>query len=127
MKRILIMILTLAVCLPILSGCSLPELDENSIKRIAVTSLPEGYEYSFKGADAQAIVDYLESLHLTPFSGINSEDGMAWVISIEDKNGKITTVYHSCNKYIMAEDGSLYEMIFEEANRFSTLLYELDN
>ena len=127
MKRILIMILTLAVCLPVLSGCSLPELDENSIKSISVTSSPEGYEYSFKGADAQAIVDYLESLHLTPFSGINSEDGMAWVISIEDKNGKITTVYHSCNKYIMAEDGSLYEMIFEEANRLSSLLYELDD
>ena len=127
MKRILIMILTLAICLPILSGCSLPELDENSIKRISVTSLPEGYEYSFKGADAQAIVDYLESLHLTPFSGINSEDGMTWVISIEDKNGKITTVYHSCNKYIMAEGGLRYEMIFEEANRLSSLLYELDN
>ena len=127
MKRILIMILTLAICLPILSGCSLPELDENSIKRISVTSLPEGYEYSFKGADAQAIVDYLESLHLTPFSGINSEDGMTWVISIEDKNGKITTVYHSCNKYIMAEGGLRYEMIFEEANRLSSLLYELDD
>ena len=127
MKRILLIILTIAICLPILSGCSLPNLDENSIKRISVTSSPEGYEYSFKGADAQAIVDYLESLHLTPFSGINSEDGMTWVISIEDKNGKITTVYHSCNKYIMAEDGSLYEMIFEEANRFSSLLYELDN
>ena len=127
MKRILIMILALAVCLPVLSGCSLPNLDENSIKRISVTSLHEGYEYSFKGDAAQAIVDYLEHLHLTPFSGINSEDGMAWVISIEDKNGKITTVYHSCNKYIMAEDGSLYEMIFEEANRFSSLLYELDN
>ena len=127
MKRILLIILTLALCLPVLSGCSLPNLDENSIKRIAVTSLPKGYEYSFKGDDAQAIVDYLESLHLTPFSGINSEDGMTWVISIEDKNGKITTVYHSCNKYIMAEDGSLYEMIFEEANRFGSLLYELDD
>lgn len=127
MKRILIMILALAICLPILSGCSLQNLDENSIKRISVTSLPKGYEYSFKGDDAQAIVDYLESLHLTSFSGINSEDGMTWVISIEDKNGKITTVYHSCNKYIMAEDGSLYEMIFEEANRFGSLLYELDN
>ena len=127
MKRILIMILSLAVCLPILSGCGLPKLDENSIKSISVTSSPEGYEYSFKGADAQAIVDYLESLHLTPFSGINSEDGMTWVISIEDKNGKITTVYHSCNKYIMAEGGLRYEMIFEEANRFGTLLYELDN
>ena len=127
MKRILIMILAIAICLPVLSGCSLPELDENSIKRISVTSSPEGYEYSFKGADAQAIVDYLESLHLTPFSGINSEDGMTWVISIEDKNGKITTVYHSCNKYIMAEGGLRYEMIFEEANRLSSLLYELDD
>ena len=127
MKRILLIILTLALCLPVLSGCGLPNLDENSIKRISVTPLPKGYEYSFKGDDAQAIVDYLENLHLTPFSGINSEDGMTWVISIEDKNGKITTVYHSCNKYIMAEDGSLYEMIFEEANRFGSLLHELDD
>ena len=127
MKPILIMILALAVCLPVLSGCSQQNLDENSIKRISVTSLPKGYEYSFKGDDAQAIIDYLESLHLTPFSGINSANGMVWVISIEHKNGKVTTVYHSCNKYIMTEDGSLYEMIFEEANRFSTLLYELDN
>ena len=60
MKRILLMILTLAVCLPILSGCSQQNLDENSIKRISVTSLPKGYEYSFKGDDAQAIIDYLE-------------------------------------------------------------------
>ena len=127
MKRILLMILTLAVCLTVLSGCGLPDLDENSIKSISVTSSPEAYEYSFKGADAQAIVDYLESLHLTPFSGINSEDGMAWVISIEHENGEITTVCHSCNKYIMAEGGLRYEMIFEEANRFSSLLYELDN
>ena len=127
MKRILLMILTIAVCLPVLSGCGLPNLDENSIKSISVTSSPEGYEYSFKGEDAQAIVDYLESLHLTPFSGINSEDGMAWVISIEHENGKITTVYHSCNKYIMTEGGLRYEMIFEEADRFSSLLYELDN
>ena len=127
MKRILLMILTIAVCLPVLSGCGLPNLDENSIKSISVTSSPEGYEYSFKGADAQAIVDYLENLHLTPFSGINSEDGMAWVISIEHENGKITTVYHSCNKYIMAEGGLRYEMIFEEAKRFDSLLYELDN
>ena len=127
MKRILLIILALALCLPILSSCSLPELDENSIKRISVTSSPEGYEYSFKGDDAQAIVDYLESLHLTPFLGIDSETGMTWVISIEHKNGKVTTVYHSCNKYIMAEGGLRYEMIFEEANRFSTLLYELDN
>ena len=127
MKRILLMILTIAVCLPILSGCGLPNLDENNIKSISVTSSPEGYEYSFKGEDAQAIVDYLESLHLTPFSGINSANGMAWVISIEHKNEKVTTVYHSCNKYIMTEDGSLYEMIFEEADRFGSLLYELDN
>ena len=127
MKRILLMILTLAVCLPILSGCSQQNLDENSIKSISVTSSPEGYEYSFKGEDAQAIVDYLESLHLTPYLGLPSETGMAWVISIEHKNGKVTTVYHSCNKYIMTEDGSLYEMIFEEADRFDSLLYELDN
>ena len=121
------MILTIAVCLPVLSGCGLPNLDENSIKSISVTSSPEGYEYSFKGEDAQAIVDYLESLHLTPYLGLPSETGMAWVISIEHKNGKVTTVYHSCNKYIMTEDGSLYEMIFEEADRFDSLLYELDN
>ncbi len=127
MKRIPLIILALAICLPLFSSCGLPELDENSIKRISVTSLPEGYEYSFKGDDAQAIVDYLESLHLTPFLGIDSETGMTWVISIEHKNGEVTTVYHSCNKYIMAEGGLRYEMIFEEANRFSTLLYELDN
>ena len=127
MKRILTMILTLAVCLSILSGCGLPDLDGSSIKSISVTSLPEGYEYSFKGDDAQAIVDYLESLHLTPYLGLPSETGMAWVISIEHENGKITTVYHSCNKYIMAEGGLRYEMIFEEAKRFDSLLYELDN
>ena len=127
MKRILLMILTIAVCLPVLSGCGLPNLDGSSIKSISVTSSPEGYEYSFKGADAQAIVDYLESLHLTPYLGLPSETGMAWVISIEHENGKVTTVYHSCNKYIIAEGGLRYEMIFEEAKRFDSLLYELDN
>ena len=39
-------------------------LAEGNVINIDVSSLPEGYNYSFSGADAKAIIDYLSTLNL---------------------------------------------------------------
>lgn len=100
-----------------------------NIKSVFMRSLPEGYEYSFYGAEVKPIVDYISGLHLTPvLEEIPQSDvnlGMTWVISLEYENGEIITLSHCAATYIRAEDGKLYEMVYEEATRLVTLLTEL--
>ena len=104
-------------------------LAEGNVIKIDVSSLPEGYNYSFDGEDAKEIIDYLSNLNLQ----INFEEnpneytGMTWVISLEYDNGEILTVYHFGNMFIRTEKGSWYKMTYDEANRFDTLLDELNN
>ena len=125
MKKWISFVLAL-VCAVALVGCSKLLIKEESVKNISVSSVPAGYEYSFQGDDAQAIIDYLTNLNLTPHNGIFDEVGMTWDISIEYENGDAVRISHNCNKYIRMNDGSWYQMTFEEANRFSTLLEELN-
>ena len=40
-------------------------LKEGTVKKISVTSQPEGYDYSFSGDDVQSVVNYLSELNLT--------------------------------------------------------------
>jgi len=131
MKKLIALALSL-VCALGLFGCSSVDVEkglhlrQDNVKIISVTSLPEGYEYSFSGDDAKDVVDYFAELNLTPYSDVIDETGMAWVISIEYENGDITRVIHSCNKFIRTDDSPWYQMTYEEANRFNTLLDELN-
>ena len=104
-------------------------LAEGNVIKIDVSSLPEGYNYSFDGEDAKEIIDYLSNLNLQSNfeEDPNEYTGMTWVISLEYDNGEILTVYHFGNMFIRSEKGSWYRMTYDEASRFDALLNELSN
>ena len=131
MKRILLMILTLAICLPVLSGCTpkqFKNLNESDIKSVSVSTLPEfyGYEYSFSGDEARAVVDYLSGLKLTPILISIPKGGMTWVIEIEYEDESETTVYlfgdeiwiNAKEKYlIQSEENGVFEALIGNLNQ----------
>ena len=102
---------------------------EGNVIMIDVSSLPEGYNYSFDGEEAKEIIDYLSNLNLQSNFEENPNEytGMTWVICLEYDNGDKLTVYHFGNMFIRTEKGSWYKMTYDEANRFDTLLDELNN
>ena len=133
-------VLTIAVaflCLLGMVGCSQqPQyvqgnqlLVEGNVIKIDVSSLPEGYNYSFDGEVVKEIIDYLSNLNLQSNFEENPNEytGMTWVIYLEYDNGDKLTVYHDGNMFIRTEEGSWYKMTYDEANRFDTLLDELTN
>ena len=133
MKKIIAIVL---VCIYVLGivGCSQqPQqmqvsqlLAEGNVINIDVSSLPEGYNYSFSGADAKSIVDYLSTLNLESNFEENPNEyaGMTWVISLKYENGDALTIYHF-DMFIRVKGGSWYKMTYDEARRFDTLLDEL--
>ena len=133
-------VLTIAVaflCLLGMVGCSQqPQyvqgnqlLVEGNVIKIDVSSLPDGYNYSFDGEEANEIIDYLSNLNLQSNFEENPNEytGMTWVICLEYDNGDKLTVYHFGNMFIRSKEGSWYKMTYDEANRFDTLLDELNN
>ena len=136
MKKLLTIALAF-LCLLGMVGCSQQPkqvqgnqlLAEGNVIKIDVSSLPEGYNYSFDGEDAKEIIDYLSNLNLQSNFKENPNEyaGMTWVIFLEYDNGDELTVYHFGNMFIRTEKGSWYKMTHDEANRFDTLLDELNN
>ena len=143
MKKLIVLVLAL-ICVIGLVGCSDVTTDESlsnvttegslllrndDVKKISVSSQPEGYNYSFEGEDAEKVIDYLSNLNLIEEfeENPNYYNGMTWVISLEYSDGDVLQIYHFGNMFIRSEKGSWYKMIFEEANRFNTLLDELNN
>ena len=132
MKKVAVFVLVL-LCVVALVGCSPAHaeestlLKEGTVKRVSVTSLPEGYDYSYTGEDAQAIVDYFTELDLISDFEENpgEDDGMVWVISLEYEDGSTETVYH-CGKFIRRDGGSWYKITYEQARAFDSLLWELN-
>lgn len=102
---------------------------EDGIIEITVSSLPEGYDYSFSGDDVDVIVEYLSSINLiSDFSeNPNEYHGAVWVISLQYDNGDVITVHHMGNKFIKTNNGPWYKMNYDEANRFESLLDELNS
>ena len=135
MKKIIAIVLV-CICVLGIVGCSQqPQqvqggqlLAEGNVINIDVSSLPEGYNYSFSGADAKAIVDYLSTLNLESNFEENPNEytGMTWVISLKYENGDVLTICHY-GMFIRVKGGSWYKMTSDEANRFETLLDELNN
>lgn len=128
MKRILSAIFILILCVTVLSGCTPKEfknLNENEIKSVTVTTLPEfyGYECRLTGDAAREVVDYLSSLDLSPVLFEVGKGGMAWVISIEYENGN-TAVINFFDKKVSV-NGTRYRMENEEAEIFKGWLVTL--
>ena len=136
MKKLLIIALAF-LCVFDMAGCSQqPQqaqnnqlIAEGNVIKIDVSSLPEGYNYSFDGEEAKEIIDYLSNLNLQSNFEENPNEyfGMTWVICLKYDNGDKLTVYHFGNMFIRTEKGSWYKMTYDEANRFDTLLDELNN
>ena len=132
MKKIAVFVLAL-LCVVALVGCSPAYtegsvlLKEGTVKNISVSSLPEGYNYSYTGENAQAIVDYFTELDLISDFEENPDEysGMTWVIVLEYEDGSKETVYHFGNMFIRTNGGSWYKMTFEHASAFDSLLDEL--
>ena len=136
MRKLLTILLTIFCMLGIV-GCSQQSLQvqgsqllaEGNVIKIDISSLPEGYNYSFKGNDAKEILDYLSNLNLQRNfkENPNEYSGMTWVISLEYENGDVLKVYHFGNMFICSENGPWYRMTHNEAARFDALLDELSN
>ena len=134
MKKFIAFVLV-CICIFGVIGCNQPPqqvkatplLAEGNIVKIDVSSLPEGYNYSFSGEDVKAIIDYLSALNLESEFEENPNEytGMTWVIALEYENGDILKIYHFGNMFIRSQNGSWYRMSYEEASRFDTLLDEL--
>ena len=102
---------------------------KDDIIKVSVSSLPEGFSYSFDGESADAIVEYLSNIELISKFKKNPDRylGIVWVISLEYNNSDISTVYQSGNRFIRANSGPWYKMNFDEANQFESLLDKLDS
>ena len=103
-------------------------LIEGNVIKCDVSSLPEYYNYSFKGESAKKIVGYLSSLNLESNfeENPNYYGGMTWKITLEYDNGEILNVYHF-GDFIRTENSSWYKMTYEQASYFDELLDEIKN
>ena len=104
-------------------------IEDGNIVKVTVSSVPVGYEYSYTGDDAIAIVDYVKSLDLiTAFDeNPNEYGGMTWRIFLEYEDGYSTYVLHFGKMFIRSELGSWCKMNSDEASQFDILLNELND
>ena len=136
MKKLIAFLLTL-LCVFGTVGCNMQSrktqgselLLKGNVIKVSVSSLPEGYNYSFNAEKAKNITDYLSDLKLQSNFEENPNDyvGMTWVIILEYEKGNTVTIYHFGNMFIRSEKGPWYKMTNEDAARFSDLLETLDN
>lgn len=131
MKKRIVFLLVLAFVLSAV-GCSQQVqgnqlLLEGNIVSVQVSSFPEGYNDSFHGEDADAIVEYLSNLNLESKFKENPNEyvGMTWEIALKYDNGNVMKMYHFGNLFIRTEQGPWYKMNYDEASRFDALLNAL--
>ena len=104
-------------------------LAREAVSSVSISSVPEGYHYSFDGEAAEEVVDYFVNLNLITDFDENPKEysGMSWEITIAYDNGTSETVYHYANMFVRLEGGFWYKMNQDEALRFDALLYELES
>lgn len=94
------------------------------VTKIHVSSLPEGYDYSFEGEDTKPITDYLTSLHplyIEDNGGLM--DGMTWVIELTYRDGTVKEIYHMGTEIRKSGDGKkYYKLSYEEGRKFDTVV-----
>ncbi len=103
-------------------------LRENEpVVKIHITSLSEGYDYTFDEDAAQEIAEYLKGLTLISDFTENPDRyvGMTWVIEVEYESGECGTVYHFGNMFIRAGHGKWYKMVQSEAVELDALIEKL--
>ena len=102
-------------------------IPEGSVTAVRVTSMPEGYDFSFTGKEAEKIAGYFKSLDLISDFEENPDEysGMTWCVTLEYDTGKSLVVYHFGNMFVRAENGPWYMMTYEEASAIDTLIWDL--
>ncbi len=108
-------------------AASLLGLKNSKAATVKITHNPPWYDLTLTGDKAQAVIDYLSSLNL---SDENTEtagqtNGGMWDIKIEYENNETVRIVHSGNKFICNSEMSWYSMVYDEAEKFSDLVYEL--
>ncbi|MBO5043232.1 MAG: hypothetical protein J6D87_09725 [Clostridia bacterium] len=138
MKRTLSILIALLLCLSVFAGCekinadtALPPFDpptSEGVTSVSVSSLPEGYNYSFTGETAKKVVDYFSEVQLTSKYDDNPNEmtGMTLVVSITYQDGRTETLYEF-SPFIRKDGGSWYKIVQNDATHFHTLLNELNN
>lgn len=121
-----------------MTGCTAPKTDNNEtgntmlnpqkiVSMVSVSSLPEGYQYSFSTEDAiETITSYINSLELTSDYSENPDEyaGMTWVVEILFDDGSKQSIYHFGNMFIKDENGPWFKMQYKQASRFDSVLEE---
>ncbi len=99
-------------------------LSDGAVSQVEVSSLPEGYHYSFSGKAAETVREYISALHLKAHFKESPElyGGMTWVIRLVYEDGNEQTIYHFGNMFIREESGRWFRMEYEEAAAFESLL-----
>ena len=102
-------------------------IPEGTVTAVRVTSMPEGYNFSFTEKEAEKIAGYFRSLNLISDFEENPDEysGMTWCVTLEYETGKSLVVYHFGNMFVRSEDGPWYRMTYEEASALDTLIWDL--
>ena len=103
-------------------------LDDGVVKSVEVSSMPHGYEYSFEGKYAYAVIDYIRGQYLEADFPEDPDvyTGMTWVVDIRYEDGTDTTVYMFGNMFIRKDNENWLKMDYNEAEAFGEQLYNLD-
>ena len=101
-------------------------LKDAKIKSVNVTSLPQGYDFTFTDDKAQTFIDFLSDMELTAdFSENPGElNGMTWVIKLEYENGEAMTLY-DIGGFIRSENNSWFKYEYDYDSPLNTLIWEL--
>ena len=134
MKRIILMLIAIMLCLTVFSGCEKQDAElspfepptSKGVSSVSVSSFPGGYNYLFTGEDAQKVTDYFSEIELTSKYDENPNEltGMTLKVTITYDDGNTETLYE-ISPFIRTEDGAWYMIIQSESSDFYTLLNEL--
>ncbi len=99
-------------------------ISEEGVSAAHVSSLPEGYDFSFSNNDAEWIREYIADLHLQASFREQPEmyGGMTWVIRLTYNDGGTQTIYHFGNMFFRNENSRWYKMDYQEAAAFDDVI-----
>ncbi len=134
MRKAITSILVFVMCFTLCTSCESAAAAQNTlmpgsdgITSVVVSSMPEGYDYSFTGDQAETLAQYILDMEISADfpEDPNVYAGMTWVIVAEYENGNTATVYLFGNMFIRSGDGPWFKVSGKEAEGFEALLTSL--